>query len=404
MNYPDFLFDVDFYAGIGSRKINKKISEIMMRFACCMAFAGLKVNSGGADGSDTSFETGARIAYDAMCKLDPNLPVGEYGRVMSVFLPWDGFNNRKNNRKAGYVIKIPEKAMSITSGFHPGWKNLGDGPRKLMSRNAMQVLCESLDRPVKFVSAYTSDGATLASETSSKTGGTGQAIRISESFGVNVYNMGKKEHLTKVLEWIDAYSEKIKHKYGLDPRELVSDYLSSYKGIAKHKEGNLIELAKEGEADVIIHGCNCFNTMDSGIAAQFKNNFPEVFEADLKTKKGDIKKLGTYSKSVIMSNGKQIEIINAYTQHKYGSNDELYADYEAIRKVMKQIKKDFSNKKIFFPRIGVGSANGCWTTISNIISGELFGLDYCLIDSPFSMEPEKINKQEIEAEQLGMGF
>ena len=30
--------------------------------------------------------------------------------------------------------------------------------------------------------------------------------------------------------------------------------------------GDLITLALEGEFDVIIHGCNCYNTMGAGIA------------------------------------------------------------------------------------------------------------------------------------------
>ena len=31
-------------------------------------------------------------------------------------------------------------------------------------------------------------------------------------------------------------------------------------------KGDLIKSAKEGQFDVIIHGCNCFNTMGAGIA------------------------------------------------------------------------------------------------------------------------------------------
>ena len=35
-------------------------------------------------------------------------------------------------------------------------------------------------------------------------------------------------------------------------------------------KGCLIELAVEGNFDVIVHGCNCFNTMGAGIAKQIK--------------------------------------------------------------------------------------------------------------------------------------
>lgn len=29
----------------------------------------------------------------------------------------------------------------------------------------------------------------------------------------------------------------------------------------KHTKGNLIDLAEAGEFDVVVQGCNCFNTM-----------------------------------------------------------------------------------------------------------------------------------------------
>ena len=61
----------------------------------------------------------------------------------------------------------------------------------------------------------------------------------------------------------------------------------------KRIEGDLIQKAKDGEFDLIVHGCNCFCTMGAGIAKQIKKNFPQAFEEDLKTEKGDHGKLGT---------------------------------------------------------------------------------------------------------------
>lgn len=34
----------------------------------------------------------------------------------------------------------------------------------------------------------------------------------------------------------------------------------------KEIEGDLIQMALNGDFDIIAHGCNCFNTMRSGIA------------------------------------------------------------------------------------------------------------------------------------------
>ena len=102
-------------------------------------------------------------------------------------------------------------------------------------------------------------------------------------------------------------------------------------------KGDLIQLALKGKFDVIIHGCNCFCTMGAGIAKGIKSEFPEAYEADLKTEKGNKDKLGTYSNAITERNGYKIIIINAYTQHHYKGR-RMKADYEAIRSVFKKIK------------------------------------------------------------------
>jgi O-acetyl-ADP-ribose deacetylase (regulator of RNase III) len=39
----------------------------------------------------------------------------------------------------------------------------------------------------------------------------------------------------------------------------------------KFVKGDIIDIAKRGKFDVIIHGCNCFNTMGACIAKTIKN-------------------------------------------------------------------------------------------------------------------------------------
>lgn len=58
----------------------------------------------------------------------------------------------------------------------------------------------------------------------------------------------------------------------------------------KIMHGDLIKLALTGDFDVIVHGCNCFNTMGAGIAKTIKQTFPEAYQADLKTEKGSKQK------------------------------------------------------------------------------------------------------------------
>ena len=38
----------------------------------------------------------------------------------------------------------------------------------------------------------------------------------------------------------------------------------------KHTKGNLLDLAEAGEFDIVVQGCNCFNTMGGGIAREIR--------------------------------------------------------------------------------------------------------------------------------------
>ena len=145
--------------------------------------------------------------------------------------------------------------------------------------------------------------------------------------------------------------------------------------IMKQVAGDLIEMAKNKEFDVIIHGCNCFNTMGAGIALQIKRNFKAAYEADQQTKKGDKKKLGTYTSAEVDG----IIIVNAYTQFRYSAGKVDNINYTAVRQVMQKIKQDFSGKRIGYPMIGGGLAGGDWNIISVIINEELAGEDHTLV-------------------------
>ena len=63
----------------------------------------------------------------------------------------------------------------------------------------------------------------------------------------------------------------------------------------KHAQGDLLQMAREGQFDAVVHGCNCFCTMGSGIARQVREQYPSAYEADCKTVGGDIRKLGNYT-------------------------------------------------------------------------------------------------------------
>ena len=113
----------------------------------------------------------------------------------------------------------------------------------------------------------------------------------------------------------------------------------------KTVNGDLIDLAKRGKFDVIVHGCNCFCAMGGGIAFHIRKQFPEAYKADQLTEIGDESKLGTYTKATVVRDN----------------------------------NKDFSGKRIGYPAIGAGLAGGDWNIIKNIIDTALQGEDHTFV-------------------------
>lgn len=167
----------------------------------------------------------------------------------------------------------------------------------------------------------------------------------------------------------------------------------------QYKYGDLIKLAKEGEFDVITHGCNCFCTMGAGIAVPMKEAFfCDAFKMEDEKYKGDINKLGTIDYECITDNGDYLRIstpndlyvedilvtvVNSYTQYHYGRNHldgvNTPVDYDAIRLCMRKINHIFKGKKIGLPLIGAGLAGGKWSVIEAIIENELKDMDVWVI-------------------------
>ncbi|PSB58659.1 macro domain-containing protein [Chamaesiphon polymorphus] len=158
--------------------------------------------------------------------------------------------------------------------------------------------------------------------------------------------------------------------------------------------GDLIELAKAGTFDVIIHGCNCQCRMGRGIALTIKQQFPEAYAADCQTTIADRTKLGTFTSVDIVGNaspflrnatrtenrdGFNFTIVNGYTQFHW-QGDGVLADYDAIRSVFRGVKQKFAGKRIGYPKIGAGLAKGDWEIIAKIIESELAGENHTYVE------------------------
>jgi O-acetyl-ADP-ribose deacetylase (regulator of RNase III) len=120
-----------------------------------------------------------------------------------------------------------------------------------------------------------------------------------------------------------------------------------------HTKGNLIDLAEAGDFDVIVQGCNCFNTMGGGIAREIRERYPMCAEIDRLTESGEYMKLGNWTE---FDQGTFL-ILNAYTQYNMSSGEDVF-EYAAFMLIIQKIIHQFGDKRIGLPYIGMGLAGG----------------------------------------------
>jgi O-acetyl-ADP-ribose deacetylase (regulator of RNase III) len=122
-------------------------------------------------------------------------------------------------------------------------------------------------------------------------------------------------------------------------------------------------------ADVIAHGCNCFNTMGSGVARALRAKWPRIYTTDKATVYGSKEKLGSFSVSTTPEGP---TLFNLYSQYRYGT-DQIQLDYMALANALQKMN-DWLNavdpdKKltVALPRIGCGFAGGDWNRVRPMI-------------------------------------
>lgn len=161
-----------YYAGIGSRTIPVEIGDKMLAIAAFMRDKGYILRSGGADGSDLSFESGA-------------------GDMKEIFIPWKNFNGSGSD-----LYHISWQALEMAEKYHPKWDTLSQGARKLMARNCYQVLGLDLRTPVDLIVCWTHDGGIV--------GGTGQALRMARDLDIPVFNLYNEGAEFDVRNYVQA--------------------------------------------------------------------------------------------------------------------------------------------------------------------------------------------------------
>lgn len=173
-----------YYAGIGSRATPKEVMKEMTLLAKHLGRLGMVLRSGGADGADGAFETGC----------------DSVSGPKEIFLPWQNFNKNSSPN-----FEIPELAYDISAKYHPSWVRLKTPTRRLMARNAQQVLGKDLDSPSSFVICWTPDGCAHHDTRTQETGGTGQAISIASAYNIPVYNLENKQSYDEMVKLVKGF-------------------------------------------------------------------------------------------------------------------------------------------------------------------------------------------------------
>lgn len=144
----------------------------------------------------------------------------------------------------------------------------------------------------------------------------------------------------------------------------------------QYVKGDALQLFEYGNYDVLVHGCNCFHRMGSGIAKQIAQRWPKVVDADRATEYGDINRLGSFTHYSLTPTK---HVVNLYTQYTYGITPEVKVHYASLRQGLISIARYFGlNTAIIMPWIGCGLAGGDTNTVRNIV--EASGLNITIAE------------------------
>jgi hypothetical protein len=182
-----------YYAGIGSRETPKHIQTIMRHIGSYLSTKNWTLRSGAASGADQAFETG----------------VDRVNGTKEIYLPWRNYNH---NISAFNPTMYPfsDEEIAFTARHHPAWDKCSPAAKILHQRNTRIMLgMEALHGleviAVGFVICWTNEGKMI--------GGTGQALRIANTLGIPIINLGSANN-TNELEKLILEIETLEASFG----------------------------------------------------------------------------------------------------------------------------------------------------------------------------------------------
>jgi len=132
-----------------------------------------------------------------------------------------------------------------------------------------------------------------------------------------------------------------------------------------HLYGDLLK----SKVPIILHQVNYKGAMNSGIAKQIREAFPEVYSSYKYYCQVQIDLLGRAFATIIDPKHKSnIQVvINIFSQEDYGYDNKCYTDYKALEKALYQVKQ-YSFPQIALPyKMGCCRGGGDWDKVYSII-------------------------------------
>lgn len=188
------------YAGIGARETPPAVLVQIERLAAELALSGWTLRTGLSPGADQAFYKGALAG----------------GGPVELYLPWPDFQAHMRltdaerwqarltdgeqaqptaGRREQARLRPSAAAHDLAARFHPDWDGSSEKERRLRARDAHIVLGGQLADPVQAVICWTPDGGLDGADPA--TGGTGQALRIADAYGIAVLNLARPGHLRR---------------------------------------------------------------------------------------------------------------------------------------------------------------------------------------------------------------
>lgn len=165
----------------GNKEAPPSVIETIKQLCIKLESLGYTIRSGGMDGIDSEVE--------------------KVAKKMELYLPWKAFSGKDSK-----LYYIDETTLQAAKAYSPTFDNLKPAIQSFLAKNARMVLGSKLNSNALFLLCWSEDGAELKKDVVAGTGNVGHVIKIANSIGMPVFNLGKegsKERLENYLSSIE---------------------------------------------------------------------------------------------------------------------------------------------------------------------------------------------------------